>query len=122
MKTILRYLFLATCLSSYCFFVFSSSYVASGGSEYSNINHSEKIHLSELSKIVFPQSTNTEGNNFSFVQIELDRELASNKIFITTQYLCKLVRQFDVNYLRESKSLVLQFPISDIIFPFHNFW
>lgn len=119
---IFRHLFLAICLSSYCFFVFGSSYISSEEVNSSNFNHSEKIHLSELSKLIFPQSTNTEGNNFSFVQVELDREIVANKIFSGTQYLCKLVSQLDVNYFRESDSLVIQFPIFDIIYPFHNFW
>ena len=122
MKKILRYSFLAICLSSYSFFVFGSSYVSSFGNEYSNLNHSEKIQLSELSKIIFPQSINTEGNSFSFIQVELDREEEPNKLYFSTQYLCKLVLQFDINYFRESKSLTLQFPTFDIIYPFHNFW
>lgn len=122
MKTILRNSFLAICFLSYCFFVFSSSYVSSGDNDYSNFNHSEKIHLSELSRIIFPQLLNKEGNNLPFSLLKLDHEMETNKLFVVTRYLCKWVNRFYVNYHRESKSLVLQFPTFDIIFPFHNFW
>lgn len=122
MKAILRYLFLAICLSSYGFFVFSASYISPSNIDSSNAHHSENMQLSELSKIVFPQSINTEVNNFISVQVESEGKQSLIKAFITIQYLSKLTHQFDVNYFKESKYIGQQFPISDIIYPFHDFW
>ncbi len=122
MKAILRYIFLAVCLSSYCFFVFSASYISPSNSDVLGKCQSEKIHPSELSKIVFPQSINTEIDNFSSMQIKSEGEQSISEAFSSIQYLSKFTCQLDVNYLKSAKYWELQFPIVDLIYPFHDFW
>ena len=122
MKTIFKNTFLAFCFTIYCLSVFSSVAVPTYESKFSHQNHSEGVHFTELSKILFPQTFNADGNGVSIVHVSPGLVIAIDKAFVATQSLSKLTVQYSVNYFKESKSLILQFRTEDIIFPFHNFW
>ena len=121
-KTIFKNTFLTLCFTVYCLSVFSSVAVPSFETNFSDQNQTEGVSFTEISKILFPQTINADGNGVSIVHVSPAVDCGIDKAFAATQFLCKLTLQYSVNYFKESKSLTLQFRTEDIIFPFHSFW
>lgn len=122
MKTIFKNTFLTLCFTVYCLSVFSTVALPSFDTNYSDQQTSEGVHLTELSKILFPQAISAEGYGVSIAPVTPDFGGGIDKAFITTQFLSKLIVQNNISSIKDSKDLILQFRTEDIIFPFHNFW
>lgn len=121
MKTIFKNTFLTLCFTVYCLSVFSTVALPSFDTN-SSAQPTDGVHLTELSKILFPQSISVEGQGLSVVPFHPDVNGEHDKAFVGIQFLSKLIIQIDVGLFKESKALILKFRSVDIIFPFHNFW
>lgn len=102
--------------------VFSNRIVPSVDLSIIDSNQAEEVHLTELSKIIFPQSINTEEHNVSVVHVVSLMNTGIDKAIVTAQSLSESLFQKISIYLKKSKSLVLQFRAEDMIYPFHYFW
>lgn len=122
MKTIFKNTFLTLCFTVYCLSVFSTVALPSFDTNFSDQQTTEGVHLTELSKILFPQTISAEGYGVSIAPVTPVFNGGIDKAFIATQYLSKLIVQNDISSFKDSKTLILQFRTEDIIFPFHNFW
>lgn len=121
-KTIFKNTFLTLIFTVYCLSVFSSVAVPSFDTKFSTQQHKDGVHLTELSKILFPQTISGDGNGVSVVHVSPVIDTGVDKAFIATQFLSQLIVQNNISSIKESKTLTLQFRTEDIIFPFHNFW
>ncbi|PWH81210.1 hypothetical protein [Brumimicrobium oceani] len=114
--------FLTLFFTVYCLSVFSSAAIPSLETNFSEQETTEGTHLAELSKVLCPQTISVEGYGVSIAPATPDFDGGNEKAFIATQFLSKLTVQNNISSFKASKTLDLQFPSVDIIFPFHNFW
>lgn len=122
MKVIFRNIFLTFCLTVYCSLIFSSTLgmVSSEGNS-TKITFSQEAYLSELSKIIFPQTVNPNGGA-PMVPLLPDLTPKVEPALCAIQLLNKMTVDYQVNYLKGVEYLVLKYSPADIIYPYHSFW
>ncbi|PKR80932.1 hypothetical protein CW751_07120 [Brumimicrobium salinarum] len=122
METKWRNITLAFFLAIYSFSVFGLNLTLPQSDESTNIESGEATHFAELSKIVFPQAIQVDGNGVNIVPLPQEGETPFVDAQIIVQILGDRLFQIDTDYLKSKHHLEIQFPAIDIIFPFHNFW
>lgn len=120
-KIFLKNTLIALCFVVYCFSIFNFT-AQPIETQVEDWNQSEIVHFAEITKLLFPQSTNTEGYSISIIYVKQNADFETNKIFDSIQQLCKLTYQHSLDYVKSSVGMTIQFPPVKIIFPFHNFW
>lgn len=123
MEMMLRNIFIALCLTVYSFFTFSSTVVlVSSEKVVSEGVYQHETSLSDLSRVIFPQTYNSNGGGLSFISLI---ESFSPKIVSSTN-VTKVLENisffFQVNYIKKTAYLVLKFSPEDMIYPYHTFW
>ena len=123
MKFFVKHIILSFILVAYSLFIFGPSVeVVSINQHEKTESVGESYYLTEISKVLFPQTVNSEIGIITAIHIGGQTTNYLEKSFHAIQELNKRLFRVGVNYLKESISIDLQYPPQDIIFPFHDFW
>lgn len=123
MKVVMKHIILPLFIVVYSLFIFGPSVeIVSVGQHEKTEFTGEGYYLTEISKVLFPQTVNTGLAFVTAIHIGKQTPDYIEKSFLAIQELSKRLLREDINHLKESIQIDLKYRSQDIIYPFHNFW